>query len=252
MNKIAAFITLSVNEMILTRYLYSKTNVEYSLKIAVFQENLPEALFWAYELYFSGFDREVLQLLCDIFDNYFAPSPRKNKMAEFLQRKMEEWRTTAKDFTVATVVKNIIHCQIDTEKLAQEFPQFAWETYTRKHVQAVVYVSYKDADIQSYKNRPVISTKSWKIPRKRCLYMCLREPGSPNLTIQDYDAWVFYASASPFWKTRIQRYGGKVDDDKKTVTFTDEDSEETFYNLYNLEPDEQPLSVIHNWIGKPT
>ena len=40
--------------MILTRYLYKKSQVEYSLFISLLNRDCNEALFWTYELYFSG------------------------------------------------------------------------------------------------------------------------------------------------------------------------------------------------------
>ena len=83
-----------------------------------------------------------------------------------------------------------------------------------------------------------------------CLYTCLREPGSPELNIKDYDEWVFHASGSPLWKSRIQKYDGMVDYEQKTVRFSNDERKEAFYNLYNLEPDEQPLIVQKRWFGQ--
>jgi hypothetical protein len=162
-----------------------------------------------------------------------------------------------KDAMVGTFVENILRCQIDIEKLLQDLPEYAWEEYSRNFaVQTdlpMLFIVYKDSDIQKYKNRPLISTKSWKIPPKVCIYTCLREPGShaPGMLFDMVVAgeWLFYAAGSPLWKTRIQKYHGNVDYDKKTVTFSDEDLEEAFYNLYNLEPDEQPKTVINKWLG---
>jgi len=244
--------------MILTRYLYPKNNVEYSLKIAIFQENLEHALFWAYELYFSGFKQQVLQLLMHVFDVYFEPSFRKTKITQYLQKKMKEWQTRRSDAMVATFVANILRGQIDDEKIAEDFTvvggtPLSWENYARKPASTgetqIIYITFRETDIQKYKNRPLITTKSWKIPPKVCLYSCLREPGSILLTIGDYDNWLVYASRSPVWKSRIEKYGGIVDYSEKTVTFSDENLEEAFYNLYNLEPDEQPLIVQKRWFG---
>ena len=74
--------------MILTRYLYPKHNVEYSLVIALFQENREQANFWAYELYFSGFKQQVLHELLLIFEEYFMDSIRKTKITNYLHKKI--------------------------------------------------------------------------------------------------------------------------------------------------------------------
>ena len=98
--------------MILTRYSYPKNNVEYSLIIALLQENREEAKFWAYELYFSGFKQQVLRGLLLIFEEYFVDSVRKTKIANYLHKKIDE--PTRKDSIVATVVENIIRCLLYT------------------------------------------------------------------------------------------------------------------------------------------
>jgi hypothetical protein len=169
---------------------------------------------------------------------------------------MGDWKASRKDMVPASFVHNIILCEIDASKLLQDFPGFIWATFSRGILQKqsrLVYVAYKEADIQKYKNRPLISTKSWKIPPKVCLYTCLREPGSlTSKMIFDLvvaGEWLFYAAGSPLWKTRIQKYDGIVDYEEKRVRFSDEDLEEAFYNLYNLEPDEQPKLVINRWLG---
>ncbi len=53
---------------ILTRYLYVKREVENSLKQALLKKCEKETLFWAYELYYSGF---IEDLLCIIFNIYY-------------------------------------------------------------------------------------------------------------------------------------------------------------------------------------
>jgi hypothetical protein len=171
----------------------------------------------------------------------------------YLQKKMEEWQKTQFDSTVATFVGNIINYQINECKITEDFDD---KIIVKKRairdtmVTKILYVVYNDADIQKYKNRPLVVNKSWKIPSRVCLFHCFREPGSPELNLDEYGNWLFYASGSPLWKSRIQKYYGIVDLEEKMVRFSDEDSEESFYNLYDLEPDEQPLSVQNKWFGK--
>jgi hypothetical protein len=78
--------------MILTRYLYPKNNAEYSLKVALFQGDREQALFWAYELYFSGFKQQVLQFLKNNLDDYFLPSSKKRSAIIYKKnRRMENF-----------------------------------------------------------------------------------------------------------------------------------------------------------------
>jgi hypothetical protein len=60
------FIIIITMSVILTRYLYPKETVMSSLVWAVLDQNADEALFWAYELYYSGFKIDVFDLLISI------------------------------------------------------------------------------------------------------------------------------------------------------------------------------------------
>jgi hypothetical protein len=56
--------------------------------------------------------------------------------------------------------------------------------------------------------------------------------------------WEYYASFSPIWKKRIEKYGGVLNEERKRVVFEDGSyEEEMFYEQYNYEPDEQKIEV---------
>ena len=55
--------------------------------------------------------------------------------------------------------------------------------------------------------------------------------------------WLYHASFSPLWKTRINDYKGEIHLDKKTVTFNEDEYEEKFREKYDYEPDEQKKDV---------
>ena len=50
---------------VLTRYLYIKEDVLMSLLISILEKNYDQGLFWASELYFSGFQEEVVEYIKD-------------------------------------------------------------------------------------------------------------------------------------------------------------------------------------------
>ena len=65
----------------LTRYLYNKTEVKHSLFIAILEHTIDEALFWGFELYYSGFEEDTFIFLQNIFTTLFQktnPSLRKD------------------------------------------------------------------------------------------------------------------------------------------------------------------------------
>jgi hypothetical protein len=45
--------------VVLTRYLYNKSEVEISFTKSLFDRKPDDALFWGYELYYSGFTDDV-------------------------------------------------------------------------------------------------------------------------------------------------------------------------------------------------
>jgi hypothetical protein len=55
----------------LTRYLYIKDEVELTFVSAILERS-EHALFWAYELYHSGYKKELIQLLWKIYFDFFA------------------------------------------------------------------------------------------------------------------------------------------------------------------------------------
>jgi hypothetical protein len=105
------------------------------------------------------------------------------------------------------------------------------------------------ADVDKYKNRPFVQNKTRHILRRACLYSLELDPDYKERT-EDTDNWLVYASSSPIWLNRIKKYGGSVVGDN--VVFANENDEETFHNWYNMDPDEQPLSVKEKWRGVRT
>ena len=55
--------------------------------------------------------------------------------------------------------------------------------------------------------------------------------------------WEYYAYKSPLWKNRFDKCKIKINDEKKTINFKDEDEYEEFYEEYGYEPDEQSKEI---------
>ena len=56
---------------------------------------------------------------------------------------------------------------------------------------------------------------------------------------QHTENWLYYASYTPLWKTRIDEFNGIVNYDKRDVIFDDDDDFEEFHELYGYDLDEQ-------------
>jgi len=196
--------------MILTRYLYNKELVLHSLGLAVSKKNYDESIFWAYELYFSGFEQEVLDCLKEIYDRDFKENhPR---LGFYINKKMAELE--GKPELVATIIKNLtMKCGGVSESPKSKF------------------VNVKEHHIRGYYTRePSDGVSNWKFLREVCLYGV---SGKGEKMVED---WLFYARQTPIWQERLAEYNG-------LIVFDDEDNEEAFHDRYDYEFDEQSLEI---------
>ena len=84
---------MPINEspkIIFTRYLYVKDEVTLTLIMSILEKR-ESSMFWAYELYYSGFENEVFNLLWKIyFDFYYTLNP---SFYDYFIKKQKEWST---------------------------------------------------------------------------------------------------------------------------------------------------------------
>ena len=64
-------IDLPGSDLVFTRYLYVKDEVRVALLVSILNKR-DDAIFWAYELYYSGFKNELLGLVWKIYYDFFA------------------------------------------------------------------------------------------------------------------------------------------------------------------------------------
>lgn len=117
-------------KIIFTRYLYLKDEVEISLLLALLDKK-EDALFWAYELYYSGFQKNLFDLLFKYYyEFYYSLNPNfedfiTTKYNLFFQSKDEN----EKNKIIAILVNNLllrpynldlficIHCKTELENI---------------------------------------------------------------------------------------------------------------------------------------
>lgn len=64
-------IVLPGSNLVFTRYLYIKDEVKLALLVSILKKS-DDAIFWAYELYYSGFKVELFDLIWKIYYDFFA------------------------------------------------------------------------------------------------------------------------------------------------------------------------------------
>lgn len=220
--------TISKIPIILTRYLYNKSNVILSLQTSIKSNEYNDSLFWAYELYYSGFEEEVKQIIYEIYENIYTKYP---KLGEFIKKKYNNFHET----TIATVIKNM--CTKNPDSIEQCNQKYIIVTNDQIDIyKTVIPTNIKWNFLRTVCKKPVFCKKMTKLQENKLL-LVFREK------------WLFHSAGSAIWEKRIFEFGGKINKRNKTVIFSDEILEEEFYNTYNYEPDEQSLIIQKNCMG---
>jgi hypothetical protein len=75
-------------EIQFTRYLYEKDEVKLALILCILNKKAEEAIFWAYELYYSGFQSELTDVFWSLYyDFYYTLNPSFEK---YLQTRLKK------------------------------------------------------------------------------------------------------------------------------------------------------------------
>ena len=202
--------TLNI-EPIFTRYLYEKEQVKRSLALAIGEYAREEALFWAFELYHSGFQEEVWALISELYTDVENPS-----FSRFLEN---TWNQTKDACLLGTIVGTMS---------VRNNSRFIILYREDRHATATPH-SLGTGQAYQYLNQvshyPIRVEESENSARITDAYL------GGN--------WLYYCRNCPVWKDRITRGGGRACNATKTVLFDSDDALEAFYDEWGLEPDEQ-------------
>lgn len=219
-----------------TRYLYERLHVKYSLQWALMEKKREEALFWAYELYHSGFSEMVWHWISELYKRYYEDyNPRFSPQ---LDRMYLQWKETGDDCLLGTVVGTLaIRDTKDLGKGERFIVLYKEDRYKTKEVQG--------------KARNYLRQVSQYPIRQQSKCMAESFDGLVSLKVREAYLgmdWLYYCSLTPIWAKRIRECRGTVDDLGKRVAFGSDDDLEAFYERWGFEPDEQ-CAEMHKWHG---
>lgn len=271
------FVAPPVNDsppIILTRYLYIKEDVLASLIMSILDKDYEQAIFWTCELYYSGFKQEVADYLMANYRELFqSKNPRLGKFLDELYL-----RRTEGAHIVATIARNLAVSsrQFDVngfvngvinKSTANAFDEpRLLITLTNENIKRYdLHISTSKTSRQILRNVCKYSTNKTMIELFQCSHKNIM---SVELAKMHRLHWLYYASFSPIWSRRIEKYGGRINHQEKKVDFTvdgiEEDDngsddtngssenddtdnsnelEEQFYEKYDYELDEQSVDV---------
>jgi len=108
-------ITSSRVELIFTRYLYVKDEVRLALLVSILNKS-DDAIFWAYELYYSGFKNELFTLIWKIYYDFFATL--NPTFEAYLIKKHKEILMTSddtQDRVVSSIIQDLLFRPFNTD-----------------------------------------------------------------------------------------------------------------------------------------
>jgi len=125
-----------------TRYLYITEEVKLAILVAILNKS-DNALFWAYELYYSGLVQELVSLLWQIYYDFFATI--NPAFASYLSKKMGEFKKTGDASIFSAIIQSLLYRPFNTDV-------FFLRTLTTLYQCDVVYFDENSIhDIASFK-----------------------------------------------------------------------------------------------------
>ncbi len=252
---------------IFTRYLYVKEQVEIALLLSLLEKRTQCSLFWAFELYHSGFPRETIQIIKTIYSSIYEINNPKFK--RYFNKKEKDWSNSSKEKQeqiVACLIYNLTKCDVSFQLTNDTIQNVIsreniekWNTInstnTPESKQRKLYVEVSLEEIKKYQTQTIVDNSLNKTVKSYQLLSTVTKehpiceskwfshfPFSFDETkIRDFYHynWLYYASFSPLWRERIEKYRGSLNNTTQQVDFTDEDDLQEFYFHFGYEPDEQ-------------
>jgi hypothetical protein len=248
-----------VYPLIFTRYLYSKEDVIHSLFISLLDKSIDEALFWAYELYYSGFQEETIECLLNYYNEIYEQYNTK-QFKTFIIKQYNSWYETKNDCIIGTIVWNLCNSNYHLCNFIELYFKISIEKYNEnskkisKPKMKYLRLIMNDNDIQDYKTIEHKQGFGWKILQQVCRFKVHREVSllfkttTIDFIDEYYYHWLYYASFSPIWKERLNKYNYRICDETKKVIMNDDDDDD-FYSLYSYTPDEQTKETQLQCLG---
>jgi hypothetical protein len=238
---------------VFTRYLYNYSSCIKNLEITIREHLQDETLFWAFELYYSGF-RDDATKVCKTSIEHLEIKKRKSAMKKLIK----DYETTPNETTFAKMVGNI--AMPETSRFIIDYNEQIINKHTplKNDIRCADISSTKlpVTDFNLYRYKTILpnntTIKHWNVLQHACKYTSRVTEGLEIYNIVFGSDWLYYASATPIWSDRIKKYNGIVDHNKKTVIFPEDPTDhmmQAFYSRYGYELDEQPMQVKHKILG---
>jgi len=241
-----------------TRYLYLRDEVQYSLLISLltYNESKDEIFFWAYELYFSGWEQETMDFVLRIYSDFYQilyPG-----LSTLLSKKYKEWKKTRNPCLLGTILHNLAKRSFCPDAFLQTYlPQaFQPSNHIVSNVPIKRIIVMVETELEIYKTKEF--DRPWQTMPNVCRYSTRRPHPTifafqrkENLISRFREKWLYDAvsGGTPIWQKITHEYGGILNPANESIDFSTEEQEEAFYNRYNYEVDEHPMNILEKCVG---
>lgn len=235
----------------LTRFLYIKEEVLISLLISILEKDYDQSLFWASELYYSGYEKETMEYIDSIYTTFFrSQNPKLNRIVKYGLEKYNKGIHMAASILLNLTSKPRKYTLQDfaTKNNDPEILEKSYKTETNILIfsEPKYAEKYKFDRLDHIQNRNILkhvckysTYKQWtKI--FECPFILMKHK---ELCEKHNHNWLYYASYCPLWNKRIIEHGGTVDEEKEKVVFDNDDCFEQFYEKYEYDIDEQSNEI---------
>jgi hypothetical protein len=236
-----------MDQLVLTRYLYPTIDVKQSLLIAMLEKQSKEALFWAYELYYSGDEKDTFEYLTKIYESYYK-SENPDVEDKLISHKKN-------DCLIGSIVLTLCARKYQICDFLKEYKAYDCKPMLHEPSKMKFIILFKETDLVEYLTILPQKGKTRLHLNRVCKYNIRRqynelfESSCQDYQVQLWYHWIYYASRSPYWLDLVEDYGGVPNDEKQDIDFPNDDLLEAFYEHWGLEPDEQSKDLHSKLIG---
>jgi len=250
-----------IDTFIFTRYLYSLTEVKQSLLLALLDRNCDEALFWTYELYYSGFKQETFDYLYQTYE--FLYSFDNDDLEDFISKLESEWQNNKSlDHLIGSIAMTLCGRKYRIDYFIKELLHIICKNIDNgiDKIPRKLIIKLKPSDIEIYKTIELCGA-AFNVLKKACRYPLRKYVNNifqtfvpENIREIYYYHWEYYAVRSHVWKERAEMYNGYLNHETKRLVFSEiepdsDEFEQEFYKHWGYEPDEQSLIIQDKSIG---
>ena len=239
----------------LTRYLYNKLEVKHSLFVSILKHNIEESLFWAFELYYSGFCIETIEFILKLYDEIFKSENENLEL--YINNCIENWNEENDPIYFGNLIAALCTRQFDLTNFCKDYFHVKGKQEISKNSNMIVSLDHDF--ISQFDNNNSQNIQPRKLLQEKCIYKIRKKYSSLFQTEKPtYDEqlkiynneWLYYASYSPLWEERICYHNGIIDHENKKIVFETDDDLEAFFENWGYEPDEQKVAVKNNCLGE--